>query len=382
MSVVHLVSYFPPDRVGGVGEVVSKVHASLLRRGHRSTVVTTGTTHRDDKVRRVGAQVGRYAFSSISGIRHALNADVVHAHHGEAMLLLLALRIRRQRPILVLTLHGSTRQLGRASLEGVSLGGRLATRIRGTIKFLFDRLASRMADEVTYISSTAAIDVVGSSTDTTVVHNGIELGDEPELGRTRCEILFVGRPAAVKRIDRLPEVLALVREKGIDASLCIVGFHLDEAPEFKRQLESNGLLNVVTTNGAIPSSEIRGHYEGSGVLLLTSDYEGQPMVLLEAFAAGLPVVAGAVGGIPELVEHGTNGYLAPAENTADLADACARILKDPRLRANLGHNARQFATANFGVDAQIEGYLEVYERLMSTSGVDVGSSPAAIAEPR
>ena len=95
---------------------------------------------------------------------------------------------------------------------------------------------------------------------------------------------------------------------------------------------------------------------------MAAGWEGSPMAVIEAMAAGLPVVATAVGGIPELVEHGATGLLVPPGDTAALAESLAALVRDPGRRAEFAGRARERAR-NFGVHAMIQSYAQLFERV-------------------
>jgi len=95
---------------------------------------------------------------------------------------------------------------------------------------------------------------------------------------------------------------------------------------------------------------------------LASDWEGMPIAVIEAMAAGLPVAATAVGGVPELVKHQATGLLAPPGDTPALADALALLARDQGLRREFGRAARERAQS-FGLDRMIGAYAQLFERL-------------------
>jgi glycosyltransferase involved in cell wall biosynthesis len=92
------------------------------------------------------------------------------------------------------------------------------------------------------------------------------------------------------------------------------------------------------------------------------------MSLLESMAAGCPVVATAVGGIPDLVSHGVNGLLVRPGDTQALADAVARVLADPKLARSLGRAARATVAARFTPERSLERLGQIYTAL----GLDTG----------
>jgi len=101
----------------------------------------------------------------------------------------------------------------------------------------------------------------------------------------------------------------------------------------------------------------------SDVFVLASDWEGNPLSVMEAMAAGKPVVATAVGGVPELVEHEKSGLLVRQGDEEGLAAAMARLM-NPEHRRRMGEYAQVYAELHFGVDRMTRAYEELYGRLL------------------
>jgi glycosyltransferase involved in cell wall biosynthesis len=99
----------------------------------------------------------------------------------------------------------------------------------------------------------------------------------------------------------------------------------------------------------------------SDVFALASEWEGHPLAVLEACAAGLPVAGTAVGGLPDIVEHERSGLLVPAGDTRALAGALERLLTDAGLRKALGRRASEIAAAHFGSETMAVAYGELYQ---------------------
>jgi glycosyltransferase involved in cell wall biosynthesis len=100
------------------------------------------------------------------------------------------------------------------------------------------------------------------------------------------------------------------------------------------------------------------------VFALSSDWEGNPLSVMEAMAAGRPVVATAVGGVPELVVHGKTGLLVPAGDAVALAEAMRKIGHDEALRKEMGRASAERAASCFDERVMTRSYEELYERLL------------------
>jgi glycosyltransferase involved in cell wall biosynthesis len=105
------------------------------------------------------------------------------------------------------------------------------------------------------------------------------------------------------------------------------------------------------------------------VFVLSSDWEGMSNALLEAMAAGLPVVATAVGGTPEVVVDGVTGLLVPPHDPISLAEAIVRLLDAPDLRRQMGQAGRERVKKRFTVERMVEQTQTLYEHILSAKGL-------------
>ena len=181
-------------------------------------------------------------------------------------------------------------------------------------------------------------------------------GDEPKVHVIRCgyplpkeeeippyprtsSILCIARLAPEKGHEVLLAALALLRQRGVDFHCTLVGDG-PLAGRIRKMIATLGLKNHVTMTGALPPADVYDHVGKSDILVLASYGEGIPVALMEALAQKRPVVATAVGGIPELVRDGVEGRLvAPGDATA-LADAMADMLENPEVAARMGDAGR------------------------------------------
>lgn len=118
------------------------------------------------------------------------------------------------------------------------------------------------------------------------------------------------------------------------------------------------------------------------VFVLSSDYEGNPLSVIEAMAAGLPIVSTAAGGVPDLFESGKEGFLVQPGDVQGLSNAMASLLGNPEARQSLGMAAARRARENFDVSTMVQAYERVYEDLVERSHrVDIQSALRKSAVP-
>jgi glycosyltransferase involved in cell wall biosynthesis len=124
-----------------------------------------------------------------------------------------------------------------------------------------------------------------------------------------------------------------------------------------------GLERHVRLCGNVPSAEVARRLRASDALLLPSLNEGLPTVLLEAMACGVPVVATDCGGVSEAFTDGVEGFLVPPRDAKALAEALARLWRDPELRARMGEAGRRTATSRFTLERQLDEFLAMYREV-------------------
>lgn len=162
-------------------------------------------------------------------------------------------------------------------------------------------------------------------------------------------VLFIGRLDAVKGVPVLLEAFAALRATVPDARLTLVGDGPDRAG---LEAQAAGLGDAVRFTGYLTQQAVAAELDAHDVLVLPSFAEGVPMVLMEAMASRLPVVATRVGGVAELVEDGVSGFLVPPGDAASLAARLGDLLADPELCRRMGTAGRTAVTARHDVRAE------------------------------
>jgi glycosyltransferase involved in cell wall biosynthesis len=164
-----------------------------------------------------------------------------------------------------------------------------------------------------------------------------------------CAILFVGRIEEIKRVDRVVEAMVNLRaeEKVFRLFLAGDGTCRKKLDEFVLR---EGLGDRITFFGDVAHDELPSYYNMSDLLVLPSEMEGVPMVILESLACGTPVIATNVGGIPDIVKDGENGFVLDEPEPARLAEAICRASRLEAGRAEIAGSVSHLSTACFVVE--------------------------------
>lgn len=164
----------------------------------------------------------------------------------------------------------------------------------------------------------------------------------------------------VKRIQDLVYAMGIVVKEAPGARLVLVG----DGPErhgIERLIDRLRLKGHVLLTGY--RSDVPNLLRCSDVVVLCSETESAPLTLLEGLSCGLPVVATSVGGIPEIVEDGVNGFLVPPKHPEAIAERILELNGDRGLRARLGEAARETVLERYTADAVVGQYEDVYEEV-------------------
>jgi glycosyltransferase involved in cell wall biosynthesis len=177
------------------------------------------------------------------------------------------------------------------------------------------------------------------------------------------DVLFVcvARFAPQKNHALLVKAFALGPALNPNAHLVLVGAGdlRDQLEEQVKNLRLAGQVHFLGLRTDIP--EVLGAMD---VFVLSSDYEGNPLSVMEAMAAGLPIVSTAAGGVPDLFEYGKEGFLVQPGDFQGLSDSMAALLRNREARQSLGMAAARRARKNYDVSTMVQAYEEVYESLV------------------
>lgn len=180
-----------------------------------------------------------------------------------------------------------------------------------------------------------------------------------ELSQGCVRLLTVGRLSSEKGQLGLIEAFAVAYKKNSSLRLTLVG----EGPERHRleaAVEGLGLSAVVKLPGACNEEQVAKCIAASDIFVLSSFMEGLPVVLMEAMASGVPVIAPNVAGIPELVEHGSHGLLFQPSDWNALAAHISTLAEDQALRSKFSQNGRQRVQEEFDIQVAVKPLIKSF----------------------
>ena len=377
MKVLQLTQRFHPA-IGGVETHVSNLASELTHRGVDVQVFTTDSArdtpfqrYTGDNIR-LSFKVRRFHAVKAANFPHGLGVvapsmlssllsepcDLMHAHSYGYFVAYAGTFAHKIRGIpLVLTTHSDA---GRPRLQ----------------KRIFDSivpaLTLRHAQRVIAVTSSEAshlrtLGVEGQRIN--VIPNGINIEDfEEKRKRTRrvdpASILWVGRIyPEQKGLETLIRAISLISPSN-RPYLNIVGEDWGGSADILKLAHRLNVQDRVRLLGRLNGDELRQAYTSAELFVLPSVFEPFGIVLLEAMASGLPVIASRVGGIPEVVEEGKTALLVPPSNPEELRTAIETLWSNDRLRRAMGHAGRERAGL-FSWSLIIPRIMKVYEEAIA-----------------
>jgi len=184
-----------------------------------------------------------------------------------------------------------------------------------------------------------------------------ELMEQPERD---IVVAHVSNFRAVKRVDDLVYAMCMVTKAAPKAKLMLIG----DGPErhrVERLIDKMDLRHNVVLTGY--RSDVPDLLRCVDTLVLPSETESAPLTILEAMSTGLPVLATNVGGIPEIVEDGRNGFLVPLKHPEDIAEKILELHGDREKMRRMGAAARETVLERYSTEKVVQQYLDVYRRV-------------------
>ncbi len=207
-----------------------------------------------------------------------------------------------------------------------------------------------------------------------VIYNGINpehfdsnynLKIKEEIGIKQNDplIIWSGRIVEQKGLKYLIQAMPAIVLRYPNARLLIIGKGNLEK-ELKKLAAKLKVAKNIIFYGEVPYTQLNNVLRGGDVFAFPSIWEPFGIAILDAMASGLPVVAARIGGIPEIVQNGRNGFLVDKKNPKQLANALLNVIENEKLRERMAHNAATDAKTKFTWDKIAEQTLEVYKSLL------------------
>ena len=373
--------------VGGPALHVAYLSAGLADRGYDTTLVAG----------KVGAGEESMAFvAEQRGVRIETLDDLhreIAPLRDLRTILRLARLIRSERPTILHTHTAKAGAVGRIAallagdarppvivhtFHGHVLRGYFNPALTAAFRLL-EQLLARVATKLVAVSPEVRDDLVAlgvaPASKFAVVRLGIELDervDYDEEGRKATRRLlgippdafvvgWIGRMTAVKRTEDIARTLQALVERGVDGYLCLVG----DGPDRDHLEQYAHELGVVKRCLFVGYQEdVARFYSAIDALLLPSVNEGTPVSVIEALAAQRPAVATRVGGTPDVIRDGVDGFLVEVGDADALSERLAELAADPERRAQMGADGRERVLGRYAVQRLIDDIDRLYRSLL------------------
>jgi len=376
--------------MGGPALHVAYLSAGLRERGYETTLVAGTLARGEDSMAFVADELG----VRVERVPE-LSREISPLRDARAALRLACL-IRRERPQILHTHTAKAGAVGRlaAMLAGDARPPIVVHTFHGhVLRGYFDPVRSagfRLLERALAKGSTALIAVspqvrddlvalgVAPKEKFVVIRLGIELeeriaaapGARAETRRLlgvpqdAFVVGWIGRMTGVKNTDDVLAALRLLHDRGVDAYLCMVGDGPDR-DRVERRAHDLGVVRRCLFLGY--QEEVAPYYAAFDGMILPSVNEGTPVSAIEALAAARPVVATRVGGVPDVVEDGVDGFLVDPGATDQLADRLEQLARDPELRARMGEHGRRRVPARYAVERLVDDMDRLYRSLLEAA---------------
>jgi glycosyltransferase involved in cell wall biosynthesis len=327
----------------------------------------------------------RYTFdtrvmSCLKKLIHDLCPDIIQTHGLKSHFLVRACGGHKNR-VWVAFHHGYTLStIRRAMLAHLDRWSLLAASQVITVSKAFAKQLSARgipSSKIVVLHNSVDVNRLHSGTLETPA-NSIALGQSTKEKGLKL-ILSVGRLSREKGFPDLIDAVRHLKDMRPELSfkLLIVG-EGQERSTIEQMIRRLGLEQEVCPVGYTRS--VSPYYDMADVVAIPSWTEGSPNVLLEAMAAGIPVVATAVGGIPEIVTSGETALLVPPRDPIALANALDRLLHDPPFAMAIATRAQVLVRERYSIPARVTALVHLYDRLVSPSNYDGRSTDPLITQ--
>lgn len=398
MNIIQVVHRYYPA-IGGAENQVKSISEELVKRGHKVSIITTSSVSvldvpslfhlfrrkkvnikKDEEiegvnVHRYDALFRFYGFLVTTPLRKLLTekADIIHAYGFYITTSLVAMMVAEQRSIpFLLTVNDAT----------VSLYGSAAKRAFSNIfNLTIGKLLILNSAKLIAVSRTNAEDIakVGATKEKImIIPNGIKmerfvntnLDDREKSGPI---VLYVGRISEDKGIECLLRAAPSVLRQFPNTEFLIVGEDYGYLNKLKSLVNSLGIEKSVIFTGRLTSRRLVDVYSSADVFVLPSELEAFGIVVIEAMAAGVPVIVSNCGGMKDIVKDETNGLIFDVGDARQLADKIRLLISDKELRIRLAENGRETVRERYTIEKVVDILERLYEKTLNPAALERNS---------
>ncbi len=384
MPRVCLVTHYFPPHKGGIEQVSFEQSKRLTEMGYQIDVLTSKFEGRNTNpikgitihhypsmnvAKRFGVPYPIISFEAYKMFTKIIGkCDLVHAHGHVYMASCLAgIVAKRLKKPFIVTQHNTF--IDYRSFLNI---------VEEVNDLVIGKSVLRNADRITTVSKETMKYVLrlgADKTKTQVIYNGVDINNfrpvnknesRTKLGlpKNRKIVLSVRRLVYKNGLGTLIESVPKVAKKHPDVLFVVAG----KGPSRKLiedRIKELGISQNITLAGFVPDELLPAYYDAADYFILPSaSGEGLPLVLLEAMACGLPVIATAVGGTPEIIKHMKNGVLVPPIDPEAMAEATSKLLSETKLGKTMGEEARRNVEANYTWKENVRQLQAIYEEFM------------------
>lgn len=388
--------YYPIS--GGTGSYVYYLSKMLVKRDNSVFIVTKGNKYKKEYIStNLGIMqirvseiplIGPLLFFRRSGeslkeLEMNFPVDVAHAN----LPLIPSFAIPKGfGKTLISTVHstweGEAKALEKEPFGRLNVNEKVVRCFKYVLKFFEHRLLKR-SDMIIAVSEFTKREILKNYGDVPsgkikVIHNGVDVEKfSPAANKSTFKrkfgfrdddilILYVGRLYSRKGLPTLIEAIPKVAGKFNDVKFIISGKGLkDEEEKLKHYAKKLGVGDKLIFLGYFPDEDLPDLYRAADMFVFPSIYENLPFALLEAMASGLPVITTTVGGIPEVIHDGENGFMIEPYNSTALAGIILYLIESPEKAREIGFSGRETVKEKFNWENITQQVLRVYEEAIA-----------------
>jgi len=390
MNICIFAKGLPVHIKGGMERHIEDLVNGLIKRSHEITIITTKHPNGIKKEIRENLRIyyvgnkslkytKKFYYESAKLFERLHKEEKFDIIHSQSFAGAGIIKYKASKLPIIITLHGTFLNEIKSALNSNSLKGYVLA------SYLFlkmladksDRLLLSNANKIITVSYQLCNDVKKQynipEEKLIVIPNGININKfrptnvddlREKLNLSGKVILTVGRIEKQKGYHLLLKILPDIL-KNHDVKLVIVGTG-SYLPNLKKMAVKLDISDKVIFTGKVSDNDLLKYYNLADIFAFpTLRMEGLPLVILEAMACEIPVVASRIGGIPTVIENGRDGFLIEPSNLKELKDKILMLLEDERLAKRIGKNARSKVVKKFSVDKMSDDTIKVYEEVIS-----------------